>query len=103
MARRWAGPRWETPDPPGVAGTYGDRAIRWAKREIGIKVGPWQGHVIRKILRHDKAGDLLARTALVSTARQNGKTVTAEVVTGWLMDEGQDLVPFQGWTTILTA
>lgn len=101
--RRLILPRWETPEPPGVAGTYGDRAIRWAKRELGITPGPWQAYEIRKILRHDKAGDLLARIALLSTGRQNGKSVIVRTIVGWFLDEGRTLEPFRRWTELLAA
>jgi hypothetical protein len=86
-----------------VAGSYGLRAIAWAKRELGLTAGPWQARSIRKILRHDAAGDLVHRIALVSTGRQNGKSVIVRTVTGWFLDEGQHLEPFKGWTTILAA
>lgn len=96
-------PRWETPDPPGVAGTYGDAAIRWAKRELKIKLGPWQQYAIRRTLEHDAGGDLIHRTVLLSTGRQNGKSVIVRVVFGWLLDEGQKLDVFSQWTELLAA
>jgi len=96
-------PRWETPEPPGVCGTYGDQAIEWGRRELGITVGPWQAYVIRQILRYDKLGDLIIRIALISTGRQNGKSVIVRILFGWLLDEGQKLPPFAGWTTLLAA
>ncbi len=103
MTRTRTLPRWETPDPPGVTGTYGDKALRWAKRELGITPSFWQAYAIRKILRHDRRGDLLARIALVSTARQNGKSVIVRIIVGWFLDEGQFLEPFRGWSAILAA
>ena len=102
MRRASAGPRWETPDPPGVAGTYGERVIRHAAKR-GVKMGRWQAHTLRKVLRYDKHGDLLARIALLSTARQNGKSVIVRAFYGWLLDEGQCLPAFAGWTTLLAA
>lgn len=98
-----AGPRWETPDPPKVTGSYGPRARRWAKANLGIIPGRWQTHVIDKLLRHDRAGDLIARIALISTARQNGKSVIVRIVMGWMLDEGYQLPAFAGWTTLLAA
>lgn len=96
-------PRYESPDPPGVVGTYGDRAIKWAKRRLGIVAGPWQAYVIRKMLRYDKSGDLVHRVALISTARQNGKSIVVRIIIGWLLDEGRELGPFRQWTTMLAA
>jgi hypothetical protein len=96
-------PRWETPVPSGIAGTYGDRAIAWAQRELHLIPGAWQARVIRAMLRHDAAGNLIHRTALLSTGRQNGKSVIVRIVVGWIMDEGRLLPAFSGWTTILAA
>jgi hypothetical protein len=96
-------PRWETPDPPGVTGTYGDAVIAWTQRELHITFGPWQAYVLRQALRHDKHGDLIARIALLSTGRQNGKSVIVRGLFGWLLDEGRCLPPFEGWTTLLAA
>jgi hypothetical protein len=96
-------PRWETPVPRGIAGTYGDAAIAWAARELRLVVTPWQAYAIRAILRHDVGGDLIARIALLGTARQNGKSVIVRVIFGWMLDEGRFLPPFAGWRTILAA
>ncbi len=55
------------------------------------------------MLRHDKRGDLVHRIALLSTGRQNGKSVIVRSVFGWMLDEGRCLPPFQKWTTLLAA
>lgn len=96
-------PRWETPEPSGVRGSYGPAVRRWAKRQLGLTVDGWQGWAIDRLLRHDRIGDLIARIALLSTGRQNGKSVIVRVITGWFLDEGQFLPPFRGWTSILAA
>ena len=93
-------PRYETPDPSGVMGSYGDRAIAWAKRELGIVAGPWQAYVIRKVLRYDKDGNLIHSTCLFGTGRQNGKSVIVRIIVGWMLDEGQYLPAFAEWTDI---
>ena len=98
-----SGPRWETPIPRGVAGTYGPLVVAWAKRELGVTLGRWQAYVVGQILRYDRNGDLIARTALLSTARQNGKSLIVRSIVGWALDEGQKLEPFAGWTAILAA
>jgi len=96
-------PRWETPDPPGVAGSYGPAAIEWAQRELKLSLDPWQAYVIHQVLRHDRKGNLFHRIALFSTARQNGKTVIVRVIVGWILAEGQRLPAFSGWTEMLAA
>lgn len=96
-------PRWETPKPAGVCGSYGKYAIRWARSNLGIEVGPWQERVIMAMLRYDKDGDLIHRIALLSTGRQCGKSVIVRVVFGWLMDHGRRHRAFSSWTTLLAA
>ncbi len=73
------------------------------RRQLGITFGAWQQYAIDKMLRHDARGDLIARVALLSTGRQNGKTVIVRGLDDWLLDEGQHQAPFSSWTTILAA
>jgi hypothetical protein len=96
-------PRWETPVPAGVTGSYGPAIIRFMRAEFGIRFGPWQAYAITNALRHDRNGDLIARIALISTGRQNGKTVIVRGLFDWLLDMGQRLPPFLDWTTLLAA
>lgn len=96
-------PRWETPTPSGVHGTYGKAVRSWASRELGITLGRWQAHVLDHALRYDRNGDLIHRIALLSTGRQNGKSVIVRSLFGWLLDEGRCLPAFAGWTTLLAA
>lgn len=96
-------PRWETPAPKGVTGSYGPAIRVWAKRERGRIYGPWQSYVIDQAMRHDKAGDVIARIILIGVGRQNGKTVIVEDIIGWFLDEGRHLAPFRGWTEMLAA
>jgi hypothetical protein len=55
------------------------------------------------MLRYDRKGDLIASVALISTGRQNGKSVIVRMFFGWLLDEGQQLPAFSGWRNILAA
>jgi hypothetical protein len=86
-----------------VCGSYGKYAIRWARTNLGIEVGPWQERVIVAMLRYDKDGNLVHRIALLSTGRQCGKSVIVRVVFGWLMDHGRRHRAFSSWTTMLAA
>lgn len=65
--------------------------------------GPWQAHVIERVLMHDDAGDLLVQEALASTGRQNGKTTIVRIIMGWMLDEGIKLPAFQRWIDMLAA
>lgn len=96
-------PRWETPKPRGVHGSYGPLVRDWAKRRLGIEFGWWQAYAIDQALRYDRNGDIFARIILLSTARQNGKSVIVRCIVGWMLEEGQYLAPFAGWTSILAA
>ncbi len=96
-------PHWETPDPPGVTGSYGPAVRAWAKRERGREYGPWQRYALDRALRHDRNGDVLARIILLGVGRQNGKTVIVEDVVSWMLDEGRCLPAFSGWTEMLAA
>lgn len=96
-------PRWETPDPPGIHGSYGPLVVDWAAKELGLVFGPWQAYVADRILRFDRHGDLIHREALFSTGRQNGKSVIVRGFYGWLLDIGRTIGPFREWTDIRAA
>jgi hypothetical protein len=76
---------------------------KWGKRELGVTLDTWQTRALTKAMRYDRNGDLIARLALISTARQNGKTAIIRVLIGWVLDEGRHLDAFKGWNSILTA
>ena len=100
-------PRWETPDPPGVKGSYGPLVVEWARDpdNIGLELDPWQVYILKKALRYDRHGDLIHRRALWSTGRQNGKSVIVRSFYGWLMDPraGGELAKKWGWEEITAA
>lgn len=96
-------PALETPDPPGVVGSYGEQVRRWSLRRLRLELDPWQAYALDKALRHDRNGDLIHRIALISTGRQSGKSIIVRMFTGWMLDNGWKLPPFRGWTTLLAA
>jgi phage terminase large subunit-like protein len=53
-----------------------------------IELMPWQVHALSGQLAHDQDGVLQFRESLVSTARQNGKSVALQALIGWWMTEG---------------
>ena len=101
--RKLVKPRWETPEPRGVTGSYGPAVRKWAERRIGVTFDPWQAYAIDQALRHDRNGDIIARIILLSTARQNGKSVIVRAIVGWFLEEGQFLPPFRAWSSMLAA
>jgi len=54
---------------------------------MGIELMDWQKHVLDGQLSHDGEGNLQFREALVSTARQQGKSVALQAMIGWWITE----------------
>lgn len=82
---RLPAPRWETPLPAGVVGSWGPLVERFARRELGIELDRWQSRVLWRALVTDDAGKLLHREYLASTARQCGKTAIVRALIGWAL------------------
>lgn len=85
--RRLPAPRWQTPLPPGVAGSWGPLVIAWARRELGLELDRWQRRAITRALATNGAGQLVHREYLISTARQNGKTAIVRALIGWALTD----------------
>jgi hypothetical protein len=79
-------PRLETIAPE-AAGSYGTAVGAWAKQHLDIDLFPWQLRTLEFQLMHDENGDLLHRTSLTSTARQQGKTICISALVGWWLTE----------------
>jgi hypothetical protein len=59
----------------------------WAQEYLHCELMDWQKYVAGGVLAHDEHGDLLARQALVSVARQNGKSKLLEALVGFWATE----------------
>jgi len=70
---------------------------------LSLTLDPWQQYALWRALEHDADMHLLARTVLLSVARQNGKSVIVRAFVGWLMDEGHKWDTFRKWDFILLA
>ena len=68
--------------------SYGALVAGWCERHMGMTLMPWQVHALSGQLAHDETGVLQFRESLVSTARQNGKSVALQALIGWWMTEG---------------
>ena len=69
-------------------GTYlADGVVEWAREFLNCKLMDWQKHCVGGVLAHDEHGDLLHRQALVSVARQNGKSKLLESLVGFWCTE----------------
>jgi phage terminase large subunit-like protein len=72
---------------PRPNGSYGTDVQGWAEQHLGITLMPWQVHVLDGQLAFDEQGELLHRTSLVSTSRQNGKTTCLGSLVGFWLTE----------------
>ena len=69
------------------SGSYGPDVAAWSERVLGRKLFDWQRLALAGQLTHDKNGDLVFRESLVSTARQNGKSIALTALIGWALTE----------------
>lgn len=67
--------------------SYGPQVVSWAKTFMGLDLFEWQAHALFGQLAHDENGDLLFRESLVSTARQNGKSIGLQALIGWWLTD----------------
>ena len=73
--------------------SFGEGISQWATLHMGIELMTWQKHCLLKQLSHDGLGNLQFRESLVSTARQQGKSVALQALIGWWITE---LAAFRG-------
>lgn len=85
MARRLPAPRWQTPLPRSVVGSWGPHVELFAQTELGITLDRWQRRAINRALAVDADGRLVHRHYLISTGRQNGKTALVRSLIGWAL------------------
>jgi len=97
VRRRLPAPRWQTPLPPTVVGSWGPDVAAWSERELGTFLDLWQRRALNRALAIDAGGRLVHRHYLVSTGRQNGKTLLVRALIGWALTA--PLIP--DWHTIL--
>lgn len=67
--------------------SFGGAVAAWARDVMGLELFPWQVAALTGQLMCDDAGNLLHRESLVSTARQNGKSVALQALIGWALTE----------------
>ena len=79
-------PRLETVWPD-ASGSFGAEVGGWALQHLGMELMPWQQRVLDGQLLFDDDQDFLHRMSMVSTARQNGKTVALTALVGWWLTE----------------
>jgi hypothetical protein len=82
---RLPAPRWETPLPASVVGSWGPLVVAFARAVLGIELDRWQVRAITRALAVDASGRLVHREYLISTARQQGKTALVRSLIGWAL------------------
>lgn len=82
-------PRLHTPFLRGE--TYGGEVAELAEK-IGTPLLPWQRLVIDDILKIDKDGKFIRKTAGVLVARQNGKTHMVRMMIIWGLTKGEKIL-----------
>lgn len=109
--KRPPAPRWQTPLPPGVAGSWGPDVAAYARDVLKIELDRWAKRALNRALAYGPDGRLLHRLYLVSVARQNGKTAMVRALIGWALtarsmpdwrlvlglahDRGQARIPYE--------
>lgn len=83
--RRYPAPRWQTPLPPDVVGSWGPDVIALAESVLGIRLDRWQRRALNRALAYGRDGRLVHRVYLVSTGRQNGKTTIVRALVIWFL------------------
>jgi len=73
--------------------SFGEGISEWASSHMGIELMAWQKHVLNGQLSHDGKGNLQFRESLVSTARQQGKSVALQALIGAFLT---DIAAFRG-------
>lgn len=82
---RYPRPRWRTPLPAGVVGSWGPDVADYAARELGIRFDRWARVELNRALAYGADLRLVHRIYLLSVARQCGKTTIVRAVVGWAL------------------
>jgi hypothetical protein len=67
------------------ATTYGDLVAEWAQTYMNVSLMDWQVYALNGLLTAAGPGEFLHRRGLVSTARQQGKSVLLTALIGWYL------------------
>jgi hypothetical protein len=73
---------------PAAVGSYGPEAVRWVAEVRGVTLRWWQRLMFARLLEHDELGGFVWLDALVSTARQVGKSVGLRELAMWRLHQG---------------
>lgn len=71
--------------PSGVVGSWGPDVAAYVRTELGIRPDRWQERAWNRMLAYRASGELVHRLYLLSTGRQNGKTLIVRGLVGWAL------------------
>ena len=80
-------PRFMTAPHPEAVGSYGAEAIVWLRRVAGIELRWFQQLTLTRQLEHDDDGALVWLEALITTARQVGKSTGLRAAAMWRLHQ----------------
>jgi phage terminase large subunit-like protein len=66
---------------------YGDLVAAWSAKYLRVELFPWQVYALSGQLQVDDNDRFVFRESLVSTARQNGKSVALCALIGWFVTD----------------
>jgi hypothetical protein len=84
-SRKLPPPRWQTPLPDGVTGSWGPDVIAYARDVLHLELDRWQQRVVNRALAFGADGRLVHRLYVASTPRQQGKTAIVRALIGWAL------------------
>ncbi|CAB4176047.1 HNHc domain containing protein [uncultured Caudovirales phage] len=93
-------PRLATTVPDGVE-SFGPAVADWSEQHLEVTLMPWQRFTLDGQLAHVD-GELVHRSALTTTARQNGKTSCLKPLIGWWLT-AMPVIRGQKQTVVSTA
>lgn len=76
-------PRLMSVPHPDAVGTLGDEVAQWARAEYGVELFWWQRLFNARLLEHDADGQLVWPRAVLSVARQSGKSTDLSMLCDW--------------------
>jgi hypothetical protein len=85
-------PRLMTIPHPRAVGSHGTLVEAWSLERRGRPLRWWQRLYARRLLEHDDAGALCWDVALLTVARQVGKTYALGDLCGWRLHAGAELL-----------
>jgi hypothetical protein len=81
-------PRLMTIPHPHAVGSLGSEVARWVARRRGRRWRWWQRLMATRLLEVDRYGRLVWETALLTVARQVGKTTLVRDLCAWRLEQG---------------